>query len=85
VLSDLREKAKEIGNKYGRAEREKLDEKIVSLEAELNTDFDFRKEQALKVLNRSAMLINSQVGSADIMRAAQIFSFSGNYRCVLGS
>jgi hypothetical protein len=44
-----KKKAKEIGNKYGRAEREKLDEKIVSLDAELNTDFDFRKEQALKV------------------------------------
>lgn len=79
VLSDLREKAKEIGNKYGRAEREKLDEKIVSFESELNTDFDFRKEQALKVLNRSAVLINSQPGSADIMKAAQIFSFSGTY------
>ena len=80
VLSELREKAKEIGNKYGGTEREKLDEKIVRFESELNTDSDFRKEQASKVLNRSAALINSQPGSADIMRAAQIFSFYGNYR-----
>jgi hypothetical protein len=80
VLSDLREKAKEIGTKYGRTEREKLDEKIVRFESELNTDSDFRKEQASKVLKRSAALINSQPGSADIMRAAQIFSFYGNYK-----
>jgi hypothetical protein len=80
VLSDLREKAKEIGNKYGRAERERLDEKIVSFESELNTDSDFRKEQSMKVLNRSAVLINSQPGAADIMREAQIFSYSGNYK-----
>jgi hypothetical protein len=80
VLYDLREKAKEIGTKYGRTEREKLDEKIVRFESELNTDSDFRKEQASKVLKRSAVLINSQPGSADIMRAAQIFSFYGNYK-----
>ena len=80
VLSDLREKAKEIGHKYGRAEREKLDEKILSFESELNTDFDFRKEQAMKVLNRSVIAARSNPESFDIMKVAQIFSFSGNYR-----
>jgi hypothetical protein len=80
VLSDLREKAKEIGNKYGRAEREKLDEKILSFESELNTDFDFRKEQAKKVLNRSVIAARSNPESFDIMKVAQIFSYSGDYR-----
>ncbi len=80
VLSDLREKAKKIGNKYGRAEREKLDEKILSFESELNTDFDFRREQAKKVLNRSVIAARSNPESLDIMKVAQIFSYSGDYR-----
>ena len=77
AVDELRAKAKQIGNKYGKGEREKLEERILKLDSELNTDADFRKEQGMKVLKRATKLVNSHPESHDIMRAAQNFSFAG--------
>jgi len=77
AVDELRAKAKQIGNKYGKGEREKLEERILKLDSELNTDADFRKEQGMKVLKRATKLVNSQPDSWDIIRPAQNFSFAG--------
>ena len=77
AVDELRAKAKQIGNKYGKGEREKLEESILKLDSELNTDADFRKEQGMKVLKRATKLVNSQPDSWDIIRPAQNFSFAG--------
>jgi serine/threonine protein kinase len=75
AVSRLRTIAGRIGDTFGPAVRESLEEKIRSLESDLNTDSDFRKEQGMKVLKRATRLVNIRPESWDIIKPAQNFTF----------
>jgi serine/threonine protein kinase len=75
AVSRLRTTAARIGEKFGPAVREPLEEKIRSLESDFNTDSDFRKEQGMKVLQRATRLVNIRPESWDIIKPAQNFTF----------
>jgi hypothetical protein len=67
----------QVGRQYGEGVKQDLDGQLAKLEADLNTDGDFRKEQGLKVLKRATRLVNSNPESWDIIRPAQNFAFAG--------
>lgn len=77
VIEELRSKTSSIGGKYGALVRERLEEKVRSLESELNTDAEFRKEQGMKVLKNATALVNIRPESWDIIKPAQKFIFFG--------
>ncbi len=80
VLKSLRLQSKHIGTLYGREARDKLDEDILQLESQLNTDLEFKKEQGAKVLGHTIHLINTRQQGYGILRFAQNFSFDGSVK-----
>ena len=77
VIESLRLMVAQVGRQYGEGVKQELDGQLAKLEADLNTDGDFRKEQGIKVLKRATRLVNSNPESWDIIRPAQNFAFAG--------
>ena len=77
VIESLRSMVAQVGRQYGEGVKQELDGQLAKLEADLNADGDFRKEQGIKVLKRATRLVNSNPESWDIIRPAQNFAFAG--------